>query len=105
MISKKIGITRLHNGIKNCIFVINMIRECKLAKIDLMSKLRYDEDENLSRHAAVNPDDCKEMEKKYGWELIKIEELPLSINQVFEVDCVFLGKTEFPKSFYDKEEN
>jgi hypothetical protein len=69
-----------------------------------MPKPRYDEDEDVSRHAAVSADDCKKMEKKYGWELIDIEELPPLTNQVFEVDCVFRGKTEFPKPFYEKEE-
>lgn len=69
-----------------------------------MTKPRYDEDEDVSRHAAVSADCCKEMERKYGWELISIEELPPSTNQVFEVDCVFRGKTEFSKPFYEKEE-
>lgn len=69
-----------------------------------MPKFRYNEDEDVSRHAAVSADDCKQMERKYSWELIAIEELPPSINQVFEVDCVFRGKTEFPKTFYEKDE-
>jgi hypothetical protein len=44
-----------------------------------------------------------EMERKYRWKLKRIEELPETKNQVFEVDCVFEGKTEFPKSYYDTE--
>ncbi|OUC14239.1 MAG: hypothetical protein B0A82_13215 [Alkalinema sp. CACIAM 70d] len=68
-----------------------------------MPKPRYDEDENVSRHAAAEASDCLEMESKYGWELKRIEELPEAPNQVFEVDCVFEGKTEFPKSYYDSE--
>lgn len=67
------------------------------------SRPRYDEQENLSRHAAVEASDCLEMENKYGWKLKRIEELPETTNQVFEVDCVFEGKTEFPKSYYDTE--
>lgn len=66
-----------------------------------MAKPRYDEDEDVSRHAAAEASNCLEMESKYGWELKRIEELPETPNQVFEVDCVFEGKTEFPKSYYD----
>lgn len=73
-----------------------------------MPKPRYDEDENVSRHAAAEASDCLEMESKYGWELKRIEVLPETPNPVFEVDCVFEGKTEFPKSYQDtdkEEEN
>jgi len=71
------------------------------------SRPRYEEQENVSRHAAAEARDCLEMEEKYGWKLKRIEELPEAKNQVFEVDCVFDGKTEFPKSYYDtaKEED
>ncbi|NEP33883.1 hypothetical protein [Moorena sp. SIO3B2] len=37
--------------------------------------------------------------QKYGWQLVDIEETG---NPVLEVDCVFEGKTEFPKSYYKK---
>lgn len=66
-----------------------------------MPKPRYDEDENVSRHAAVNKDDCKKMERKYGWELIEVEETP--DDPIFKVDCVFEGETEFPKPYQEKE--
>jgi hypothetical protein len=66
-----------------------------------MPKPRYDEEENVSRHAAAEPSDCLKMEDKYGWKLKRIEELPEAKNKVFEVDCVFGGKTEFPESYYD----
>jgi len=68
-----------------------------------MPKPRYDEDENVSRHAAANADCCEEMEQKYGWNLLDIEPLE---SDIFEVDCVFEGNTEFPKSYYnaDKEQ-
>ncbi|BAZ08553.1 hypothetical protein NIES4071_03580 [Calothrix sp. NIES-4071] len=81
------------------------VTDIELETIFNMSKFRYDEDEDLSRHAAVSPDDCREMAKKYSWELISIEEIPPSINQVFQVDCVFRGKTEFPQTFYEKDQN
>ena len=70
-----------------------------------MPKPRYGEEENVSRHAAAEAGDCLEMARKYGWELKRIEELPETRNQVFEVDCVFSGKTEFPKSYYDTEKD
>lgn len=68
-----------------------------------MTKPRYDEEENISRHAAVSASDCLEMQEKYGWTLERIEELPPTPNQIFEVDCVFEGKTEFPRSYHDPE--
>ena len=60
-----------------------------------------DENENVSRHTAAEASDCLEMDSKYGWELKRIEALPERPNQVFEVDCVLAGKTEFPNSYYD----
>jgi hypothetical protein len=36
------------------------------------------------------------MVKKYGWQLLDIED---SGNPILEVDCVFKGKTEFPRPF------
>jgi hypothetical protein len=62
-----------------------------------MPKPRYDENENISRHAATSKEGCKKMERKYGWELIGIEETPE--DPILEVDCVFAGKTEFPKPY------
>jgi len=64
-----------------------------------MTKPRYDPDENVSRHAAADEDCCEEMEEKYGWTLVETERL--DNDPIFEVDCVFDGKTEFPKSYYD----
>ncbi|MBD2326066.1 hypothetical protein [Alkalinema sp. FACHB-956] len=63
-----------------------------------MPKPRYDEDENVSRHAAAEKADCEEMAERYGWELVGVEE---TSDSVLEADCVFAGKTEFPKSYYD----
>ncbi|MFN6514933.1 MAG: hypothetical protein RMY29_010565 [Nostoc sp. CreGUA01] len=67
-----------------------------------MPKPRYDEDENVSRHAATSKDGCMEMERKYGWKLIEIE--PTPEDPIFKVDCVFAGKTEFPKPHYENEQ-
>ena len=67
-----------------------------------MTKPRYDEEENVSRHGATSEGKCDEMRKKYGWNLIRVELTPQ--HPILKVDCVFEGKTEFPKSFYDKEE-
>jgi hypothetical protein len=66
-----------------------------------MPKPRYDEEENISRHMAADEACCEEMEQKYGWDFVRTEE---SGNSVLEVDCVFAGKTEFPKSFQDKDD-
>jgi hypothetical protein len=60
------------------------------------SRPRYDEQENVSRHAAADRDCCLEMEDKYGWKLLDVEETG---NSLLEVDCVFEGKTEFPRPF------
>jgi hypothetical protein len=69
--------------------------------IDIMTTPRYDEEEDISRHAAVDANACLEMESNHKWKLKRIEVLPTVANQVFEVDCVFEGKTEFPKSYYE----
>ena len=64
-----------------------------------MTNPRYDPDEDKSRHAAADEDCCEEMEAKYGCTLVETERL--DSNLIFEVDCVFDGQTEFPKSYYD----
>jgi hypothetical protein len=38
-----------------------------------MPKPRYDEDENVSRHAAASEGDCEKMASKYRWELVEVE--------------------------------
>jgi hypothetical protein len=63
-----------------------------------MPRPRYEED--VSRHAAVDEGCCEEMERKYGWQLLRVES---TSDPVLEVDCVFRGKTEFPKSYHDAE--
>ncbi|AMW27571.1 MULTISPECIES: hypothetical protein [Arthrospira] len=69
-----------------------------------MTQPRYDEQENISRHAAVDEGCCEDMERKYGWNLVRIE---VTSDPILEVDCVFLGKTEFPRPYNetDKEED
>lgn len=67
-----------------------------------MPKPRYEEEENLSRHAAADADCCDEMADRHGWKLVGVEETG---NSVLPVDCVFEGKTEFPPSYYEKEES
>jgi hypothetical protein len=62
---------------------------------------RYDEEEDKSRHAAATRKDCEAMEKKYGWQLLDVE---LIGGAILKVDCVFKGKAEFPKSFYETEQ-
>jgi len=66
-----------------------------------MPKPRYDEEENKSRHAAADIECCEEMAQKYGWRLVDVEETG---DRALPFDCVFDGSTEFPKSYYDTEE-
>ncbi|NEN92209.1 MAG: hypothetical protein F6K48_26225 [Okeania sp. SIO3H1] len=68
----------------------------------MSNKPRYDEDENVSRHSATHPKKCAEMAKKYGWELNRIEKN--KNDSILKVDCVFNGKTEFPKHYTTEEE-
>lgn len=69
-----------------------------------MPEARYDEGENVSRHAAADEECCEEIADKYDWNLIRVE---TTEDPILEVDCVFEGNTDFPKSYYDtdKEES
>jgi hypothetical protein len=67
-----------------------------------MPKPRYDEEENVPRHAAADADSCREMADQYGWKLVDVENTG---DPVLPVDCVFDGETKFPPSYYEKEEN
>lgn len=46
-----------------------------------------------SRHSATDPQKCREMEAKYGWELLRIERTG---DKILKVECVFKGDTKFP---------
>ena len=63
-----------------------------------MLKPRYDPEEDKSRHLAARDSDCEEMAKRNGWDLVDIEP---SGNKILPVDCVFDGKTEFPRPFHE----
>lgn len=67
-----------------------------------MPKPRYDEEENISRHAVANEDCCEEISERYGWSLLDIE---ATSDSSLTVDCVFEGETEFPRSFNENEED
>jgi hypothetical protein len=58
-----------------------------------MATNKGDNKQTTSRHAATDPEKCFEMEKKYGWKLLRFE---LTKDQTLKVDCVFEGETEFP---------
>jgi hypothetical protein len=65
------------------------------------SRLRYDPEEDVSRHAVTEKERCQQIEKRYSWKLKRIE----SLNDIFfNFDCVYEGTTEFPKSYYEMEE-
>ncbi len=58
--------------------------------------LDYDQ-ENI--HSATDPDKCRDMERKYGWELKNIRP---TRNPILKVDCVFYGEqTSFEDERYD----
>jgi hypothetical protein len=63
-----------------------------------MANPRYDPVENKSRHGAASRKDCEKMAALNDWRLLDVELIDFDI---FKVDCVFKGKTEFPK--IDKE--
>ena len=63
-----------------------------------MPKPRYDEERDETRHAAVDEDQCEEMEKKYNWDLKTVEQTE---DEILTVDCVFDGYQEFPPSAMD----
>lgn len=67
-----------------------------------MPRPRYDEDENLSRHAAADEDCCEEMSERHGWNLVDIESTG---NTELPVDCIFEGETEFPRSFNESDDD
>ena len=56
-----------------------------------MAKPRYDENENISRHAATRPGDCERMARKYGWKLIAIELVPEDPILKIEIECGCCG--------------
>ncbi len=55
-----------------------------------------------SRHSFTDPSKCRQISKKYGWTLLRIE---LSESKILEFDCVFEGETEFPKYLQEKNGN
>jgi hypothetical protein len=58
-----------------------------------MDKPRYDPKKNVSRHAATDEEKCRDMVKRNpDWELVDIE--PIDVD-IFKVDCVFKGDTNF----------
>ncbi|MFB2921110.1 MULTISPECIES: hypothetical protein [Aerosakkonema] len=50
-------------------------------------------EEIISQHAVTERRMCYEMERRYGWKLLRIE---LTGDKTLKYDCVFEGKTEFP---------
>ena len=46
-----------------------------------------------SRHAATDPQKCRNMAEKYDWTLLRVEKTG---DRILKVNCVFAGETEFP---------
>jgi hypothetical protein len=63
---------------------------------------RYNEEKDESYHAAASAENCLKMQKNQGWRLKGIKQIGTG-DAIFKVDCIFHGETEFPKSFYDQE--
>ncbi|NER96276.1 MAG: hypothetical protein F6J86_20935 [Symploca sp. SIO1B1] len=63
-----------------------------------MSNLDYDPtEENI--HSATDPNQCREMERKYGWRLKTIRR---TRDPTLKVNCVFYGQqTSFEDKRYD----
>lgn len=54
------------------------------------------EEENI--HAATSPQQCREMGRRYGWKLKRVQPTK---DKVLKVDCVFEGKqTSFEDERY-----
>ncbi|GAB4186095.1 MAG: hypothetical protein Fur006_25110 [Coleofasciculaceae cyanobacterium] len=56
------------------------------------------DEQTTSRHSATDPQKCREMERKYGWKLLRIEQTK---DRTLKFDCVFKGETEFPNYIED----
>jgi hypothetical protein len=54
-----------------------------------MPKPRYNRDSNETKHSVWDEECCKEMEKKYGWNLKRVEFDEISPDWVFEGYCDF----------------
>lgn len=54
-------------------------------------------EENI--HSATDPDKCRDMERKYGWEL---KDIKLTRDPILKVNCVFYGEqTSFEDERYE----
>ncbi|MGB3238433.1 MAG: hypothetical protein WBB29_09070 [Geitlerinemataceae cyanobacterium] len=53
-----------------------------------------DPPEETTTHSASDSSKCYEMKRKYGWDLLRIDEHPT--DPIFKVDCVFVGEARFP---------
>jgi hypothetical protein len=67
-----------------------------------MPEPRYDPDEDVSRHAVSDVGKCLEIRDRYKWNLRRSEQ---TSDPILPVDCVFEGKTEFPKPFNELAED
>lgn len=60
-----------------------------------------DDDETV--HSASDSKKCYEMKRKYGWNLLRIDENPEQ--PIMKVDCVFVGEARFPDYIEDNEDD
>ena len=57
---------------------------------------------DTSWHAATDPEKCLEMERKYGWKLLRIKKVG---GNILKVNCIFKGQTRFPNYLEDKKDD
>lgn len=57
---------------------------------------------DTSWHAATDPEKCLEMERKYGWKLLRIKRVG---GDILKVNCIFKGQTRFPNYLENEEED
>lgn len=66
-----------------------------------MVKPRYDAEKDESRHAAASEEDCINMARRNDWQLKRTAK---TNQELLEVDCIFVGETEFPTPHNETED-
>ena len=60
-------------------------------------------DDKKTKHSATDSDKCYEMQRKYVWVLVDIDEHP--DDPIFKVDCIFAGDAQFPKHWTEESDD
>ena len=62
-------------------------------------------DNKTTERWVVAPENCYQMERKYGWELIDIQQPPTPPNDLLKTKCVFEGDAPLPKSYMETDDD